>query len=155
MYDWIKGSSNDIPKFKLAIRNGLDNRYVSRSGSISASSEVVLLEETSSFILDYFEWSTNSINAQVIFEFNTDNGWQPVGLVNRSGSSIIGMRVADMELYGFGIFEVEHYDKTSNEFKFKMRNPFYFTKGARIKLRNNHSSSSINIAACGWGRIVP
>lgn len=148
--------SQIINKF-LPVRNigAKDCIFYPRSGSLAAGANSVLVNTSKPFVIDYLEWSCNSINAvRIQIEVTTKDGVKHIGVIpSTNGSSLQSSTRPDNILNNYsGIWDILEFNESTNAYKFRLNlRGVECPKGVKITLENTGSNTQ-SASAILYGR---
>lgn len=125
--------------------------FESINGSYASNALTDVYSTTNTSELDYLEFSSNSLLAEIIITYIDGAGVEKdYKIINASNTTELPQTIENMVLYGGVDVEFLKYDEGANDYKIAIKN-LKFSNGFKVKIRNMHSST-INIAVQMAGR---
>lgn len=125
--------------------------FESINGSYASNALTDVYSTTNTSELDYLEFSSNSLLAEIIITYIDGEGVKKdYKIINASNTTELPQTIENMVLYGGVDVEFLKYDEGANDYKIAIKN-LKFSNGFKVKIRNMHSST-INIAVQMAGR---
>lgn len=127
----------------INIKQGREGVHTQRIGSMAAGGSFVVLESTNPTTIEFLEWATNSLKAQIRISHRLINGsYEGLGILQSDGSNTIGMTPAAIVQHSSSLFIINSYD--TGKYKFTLRNKMHFPNGVKIEISNNDTAAINN-----------
>ena len=125
--------------------------FESINGSYASNALTDVYSTTNTSELDYLEFSSNSLLAEIIITYIDGAGVEKdYKIINASNTTELRQTIENIVLYGGVNVEFLKYDEGAKDYKIAIKN-LKFSNGFKVKIRNTHSSP-INIAVQMAGR---
>ena len=142
------GGGSDEPSFNLA---GTSQIFESVSNVYSPSVLTDVYSTTNTSQIDYIEFSSNTLKAEIIVTYIDSTGAEkPYQIINTADFTNLPQTIGNIVEHGGVNTEFLQYDEGTNQYKISIKS-LNFSNGFKVQIRNNDTSDK-NIAVQLAGR---